>query len=84
MDLEHPRFAASEEAGKITSTVAPHGVNHHGEPGILDRLEINQFIDVIDVGSMGVEFYHQPVFNCRVEGGTANILKIIRDEGLDF
>ncbi len=51
-------------------------------PAAFDRLEVDQFVDVVDVGGAGVELDDLPAFQSRIEGRAADVLDVVGDEGL--
>ncbi len=82
VDLEHFCFATCQQAGEIPGSIAPHGVHHDGEAGIPDGLEIDQLVDVVNVGRMRIEFDDVAGLRGSLEGGAVNVCKVVGDEGL--
>ena len=56
MDLDHFGPATRQQAREVTGAVAPHGVHHDGQAGLLDGLQVDQPVDVSLVGCDRVEY----------------------------
>ena len=84
--LQHLGLAAGDEAGKVAGAVAPHVVHQHGEPGVLDRLDIHQRADARVVGRRGIVLADQTRLDPRVEvhpPDTGNRGRDLRFDGLE-
>ncbi len=50
VDLDHLGLPALEQPGEPAGAIAPHGIHHDRKACILDPLEIDQFMEVGNVG----------------------------------
>ena len=61
MDFDDPGLAACQQLGEPACAVAPHGIHHHGQPGVLEGLQVDQCLDVFNVGGGGIEHLHRAI-----------------------
>jgi len=86
VNLQHARAPAFQQTLEPARAIAPHGVDHHGQAGIADWLQVDQTVvfQVADVSRRGVEQHNAAVFD-RVRGVDAlHTGHAVGDEPLDL
>ena len=83
MDLDDPGRAAGEQARKPAAAVAPHRIDHDGETSVANGLEIDQVLQMLNVGWRGIELGNAACSSCVIEVLALDLLDGFRDQAFD-
>ena len=86
MDVDHLCCAALKQTAQPARAVAPHIVNQHSKPGIANRLDVDQLLDMRQVGGARVPVLHAAVGQRLLERYALNspIITRSRNQALDL
>jgi len=59
VDLTDTRATTAEQPGEPLLTYAPHRIDQHTEPGIADRLGLNELADALEIALVGIKELHK-------------------------
>ena len=83
VDLDYPGLATLEQTAEPAAAVAPHGIHHDRKAGILDPLDIDQLMQIGNIGFTGIENNHLAIPHCVIQGEALHIRHRLRDGALD-